>query len=45
MKFRHDLTYDAPPADVFAMLADPELRPAACAAQDVISAAVHAGHR
>ena len=42
MKFRHDLTYDAPPADVFAMLADPAFREAACAAQDVISAEVHA---
>ena len=41
MKFRHDLTYDAPPADVFAMLADPAFREAACAAQDVISAEVH----
>lgn len=40
MKFRHDLTYDAPPADVFAMLADPAFREAACAAQDVISAEV-----
>jgi Protein of unknown function (DUF2505) len=41
MKFRHDLTYDAPPADVFAMLADAEFRRASCAAQDVISAEVH----
>lgn len=41
MKFRHELTYDAPPADVFAMLADPAFREAACAAQDVISAEVH----
>jgi hypothetical protein len=41
MKFRHELTYDAPPADVFEMLADPAFREAACAAQDVISAAVH----
>jgi uncharacterized protein YndB with AHSA1/START domain len=41
MKFRHELTYDAPPAEVFAMLADPAFREAACAAQDVISAEVH----
>jgi len=40
MKFRHELTYDAPPADVFEMLADPTFREAACAAQDVISADV-----
>ena len=40
MKFRHELTYDAPPAEVFAMLADPAFREAACAAQDVISAEV-----
>ena len=41
MKFRHELTYDASPADVFEMLADPAFREAACAAQDVISAEVH----
>ncbi|HEY0950522.1 DUF2505 domain-containing protein [Nocardioides sp.] len=40
MKFRHELAYDAPPAAVFEMLADPEFRRAACAAQDVISAEV-----
>ena len=40
MKFRHELTYDAPPAEVFAMLADPAFREAACAAQEVISAEV-----
>ncbi|CAB4686126.1 unannotated protein [freshwater metagenome] len=40
MKFRHELTYDAPPADVFAMLADPAFREATCAAQDVVSADV-----
>lgn len=40
MRFRHELVYDAPPADVFAMLADPAFREAACAAQDVISAEV-----
>ena len=40
MKFRHEVTYDAPPAAVFEMLADPAFREAACAAQDVISADV-----
>ena len=38
MKFRHELTYDAPPADVFAMLADPAFREKVAAAQDVVSA-------
>lgn len=41
MKFRHELTYEASPAEVFEMLADPAFREAACAAQDVISAEVH----
>lgn len=41
MKFRYELTYDAAPADVFAMLADPAFRRAVCAAQDLISAEVH----
>ena len=40
MKFRHELSYDAPPAQVFEMLADPEFREAACAAMEVISADV-----
>ena len=40
MKFRHELSYDAPPAKVFAMLADPEFRERACAAMEVISADV-----
>ena len=40
MKFRHELTYDATPAEVFAMLADPAFREAACAAAGVISADV-----
>lgn len=40
MRFRHELTYDASPAEVFEMLADPAFREAACAAQDVISAEV-----
>jgi carbon monoxide dehydrogenase subunit G len=37
MKFRHELQYDAPPDQVFEMLADPAFRQAACEAQDVIS--------
>ncbi|GAB3255408.1 DUF2505 domain-containing protein [Nocardioides dilutus] len=40
MKFRHELRYAAPPAQVFEMLADPAFREAACEAQDVISADV-----
>jgi len=40
MKFRHELRYDATPDQVFAMLADPAFRQAACEAQDVISADV-----
>ena len=40
MKFRHELTYDAPPAEVFEMLADAAFRKAVCDAQDVISAEV-----
>lgn len=40
MRFRHELAYDAPPDQVFAMLADPAFREAACVAQDVISAEV-----
>jgi uncharacterized protein YndB with AHSA1/START domain len=40
MKFRHELSYDAPPERVFAMLADPAFREASCAAMDVISADV-----
>jgi carbon monoxide dehydrogenase subunit G len=40
MKFRHELSYDAPPDVVFEMLADPEFRKRACDAQDVISADV-----
>ncbi len=37
MKFRHELSYDAPPADVFAMLSDPAFREKVAAAQDVVS--------
>jgi uncharacterized protein YndB with AHSA1/START domain len=40
MRFRHELTYDAPPAEVFAMLSDPAFREAGCAAADVVSADV-----
>ncbi len=40
MKFRHELSYDASPDQVFEMLADPEFREKVCAAQDVISADV-----
>lgn len=40
MKFRHELTYAAPPADVFAMLSDPAFREKVCAAQEVVSAEV-----
>jgi uncharacterized protein YndB with AHSA1/START domain len=41
MKFRHELTYDAGPAEVFEMLADPAFRKASVAAQDVVTAEVH----
>ncbi len=40
MKFRHELSYDAPPERVFAMLADPEFRRRSCEAMEVISADV-----
>ncbi len=40
MDFRHELAYDAPPDQVFAMLADPAFRQAACEAMDVISVEV-----
>src|SRR4051812_35381475 len=40
MKFRHELSYDAPPDHVFEMLADPGFRQRACAAMEVISANV-----
>lgn len=36
MKFRHVLTYDATPDDVFAMLSDPAFREKVCAAQQVV---------
>ena len=44
MKFRHELSYDAPPAQVYAMLADPEFRQQSCAAMEVISADVQLDH-
>ncbi len=40
MKFTHELTYDASPADVYAMLSDPAFREKVCAAQRVVSAEV-----
>lgn len=36
MKFRHVLTYDATPAEVYAMLSDPVFREKVCAAQEVV---------
>lgn len=40
MKFRHALSYDAPPAEVFAMLSDPAFREKVTVAQGVVSADV-----
>jgi uncharacterized protein YndB with AHSA1/START domain len=40
MKLRHEISYDAPLADVYAMLADPEFRQASATAMGVISADV-----
>ena len=40
MNFRHELSYNAPPDEVFAMLADPAFREAVTTAQDVVSAGV-----
>lgn len=37
MKFRIELSYDAPPADVFAMLSDPAFRERVCEAQHTVS--------
>ncbi len=37
MKFRHELTYDSPPDDVFAMLSDPAFREKVAHAQGVVS--------
>ena len=38
--FSYELTYDAPLADVAAMLADPEFRKAVCDAQHALSRSV-----
>jgi hypothetical protein len=40
MKLRHQITYDAPLADVFAMLSDPDFRKASAEAMGVVSADV-----
>ena len=40
MKLRHEISYDAPLADVYAMLADPDFRQSSAAAMGVISADV-----
>jgi uncharacterized protein YndB with AHSA1/START domain len=40
MKLRTELSYDAPPADVFAMLSDPAFREKVCEAQHAVSYAV-----
>jgi hypothetical protein len=40
MKFRHELSYDAPPDEVYAMLASAAFRRQACTAMEVISADV-----
>jgi hypothetical protein len=40
MKLRHEITYDAPLTDVFAMLSDPDFRQASATAMGVISADV-----
>lgn len=40
MKFQHELTYDATPAQVFAMLSDPAFRERVCQAQRVAECSV-----
>lgn len=40
MKFQHTSTYDAPAAEVFAMLTDPARREKVGAAQNVVSSTV-----
>jgi Protein of unknown function (DUF2505) len=40
MRFRHELSYDASPDDVFEMLSDPDFRQQSCAAMEVVSADV-----
>jgi uncharacterized protein YndB with AHSA1/START domain len=41
MLLRTELSYDAPPADVFAMLSDPAFREKVCEAQHAVSYDVH----
>ena len=38
MKFRHEISYDAPAAEVYAMLTDPAFRHKSCDAMGVLSA-------
>jgi hypothetical protein len=38
MRFRHEITYDAPAAEVYAMLTDPAFRQKSCDAMGVLSA-------
>lgn len=38
MKIRHEISYDAAPADVYAMLSDPAFRQKSCDAMGVLSA-------
>jgi uncharacterized protein YndB with AHSA1/START domain len=40
MLLRHEVTYDAPPADVWAMLSDPAFRQKSCEAMGVVSCTV-----
>jgi len=40
MRFRHEQKYDAPPADVYAMLTDPAFRERVCTAQGATTATV-----
>jgi hypothetical protein len=40
MKIRHEISYDAGPAEVYAMLADPAFRQRSCDAMGVLSAEV-----
>ncbi len=40
MQLRHELSYDAPPDATYEVLADPAVREAVTAAQDVVSAVV-----
>jgi uncharacterized protein YndB with AHSA1/START domain len=40
MRIRHQLSYDAPPEAVYAMLSDPAFRQRVCAAMDTVSHAV-----